>query len=56
MYHLFTYELIDDNWEQVTCGYFQDRRDAEYAAISDYAEVSPMYLDAPSGEQTIIRK
>ena len=56
MYLLFTYEMIDGNWEQVECGYYHTKAEAEYAAISSYADVSPMYLQSPSGDETIIRK
>lgn len=56
MYHLFTCEMIDGTIEDISCGYYRNIRDAEYAASSDYKDVRPLYLSFPNGTEITIRK
>ena len=44
MFELVTYEVIGEDTEEVSCGHYRTRKEAEYAALSSYSDVTPMVL------------
>ncbi len=55
MFQLVTFELIGEDWEEVSCGYYRTRKDAD-KAIPKYDDVCPLILVAPNGDGTVIRE
>ena len=55
MFELVTYEVIGEDVEEVSCGFYRTRKEAEYAALSTYNDVSPMVLTG-SDTYTLIRE